>query len=503
MKSMLIPVILSGGNGARLWPISRKTYPKPFIRLNNSLSLLQTTYQRALNIPNVKQMVTVTNAAYYDQSKMELNSLPKIYQKIPYHFLLEPITRNTAAAIVLSTLFVQKLVDLNAILLILPADQIIAKQHEFNHCVEKAIHLAQQDLLVTFGIIPNRSETAYGYIQYSTLHEGYQAYHVKNFHEKPSQEQADFFIAQGNYLWNSGIFCFSVKTLIKALEKHNSELYAKINHCWQETKKEAFFQEKSSDKLHLDKPSFYQLDKISIDYALMEKAKNIAVIPTDFDWSDIGSWDSFSKLLKPDENGNHIRGAAILKNSQNTTVYNQNPCKQRIITAVGLKNLIIVDTFDALLIANKGQVQQVKGIVKELKEINHESYQTQQIVYRPWGHYIVLIHEKNYKLKRIIVNPGASLSLQIHHHRSEHWIVIQGIASVQNNQSEFTLQEQESTFIPVGHPHRLSNLTAKELIVIELQLGLYLGEDDIIRLQDQYGRKNPALKEEEETNLVN
>lgn len=493
---MLIPVILSGGNGARLWPISRKTHPKPFIRLNDSLSLLQTTYQRALNIPHVTQIVTVTNTEYYYQSKTEFNDLPHASEKIPCHFLLEPIARNTAPAITLSALFIQKLINLDAILLILPADQIITNQREFNHCVTQAVHLAQQKLLVTFGIIPNQAETAYGYIQYSTLHEGYQAYHVKKFHEKPSQEQANFFIAQGNYLWNSGIFCFSISTLIKTIEKHNPELYLQICHCWESTKQDAFFQDQASDKLYLDKDSFYQLDNISIDYALMEKAKNIAVIPTDFGWSDIGSWNSFSQLLRSDEEGNRTVGNTILQKCQNTTVYNQNPLKQRIIAAVGLKDLIIVDTLDALLIANKDKVQHVKGIVKELKEMKHESHQTHQTVERPWGHYTVLLHEKNYKLKRIIINPGGSLSLQTHRHRSEHWIVIQGIATVQNNQSHFTLKEQESTFIPVGHKHRLSNETSTTLIIIELQLGSYLGEDDIIRLKDNYDRNNPIVEEE-------
>lgn len=228
----------------------------------------------------------------------------------------------------------------------------------------------------------------------------------------------------------------------------------------------------------------------------MEKAKNIAVIPTDFGWSDIGSWDSFSKLLKSDEHGNRIIGNAILKNSHDTTVYNQNPSKQRIITAIGLKNLIIVDTFDALLIADKDQVQNVKGIVNELEEIKHESYQSHQTVHRPWGYYTILTNEKNYKLKRIIVNPGASLSLQIHRYRSEHWVVIQGIATVQNNQSHFTLKEQESTFIPIGHKHRLSNKTSMELIIIELQLGLYLDEDDITRLKDNYDRNDDTSEEE-------
>ena len=483
---MLVPVILSGGNGSRLWPISREAYPKPFIRFNNSLSLLQTSYQRALNLPNVTQILTVTNAEYYYQSKMELNTLPALPTKQQFSFLLEPSVRNTAPAIVLSALFIQKLIGPEAILLILPVDHQIINQNKFTHCVEQAIHLAKQDLLATFGIIPNKAETGYGYIQSADAYEASNAHQVKSFHEKPSKEEAQFFIEQGNYLWNSGIFCFSAKSVIRALEKYNPELYLKILNCWQLTKKNIFFQKKSCDKLVLDKPSFYQLDSISIDYALMEKAKNIAVIPADFGWSDVGSWDALDTLLVPDGEGNRIVGDGILQKSKNTTIYNQNTKKQRIVAAVGLKNVIIVDTNDALLITDRSHTQQVKQLTEELKKSDHASYQYHQTVYRPWGHYTVLEYEKNYKIKRIVVNPGKSLSLQMHHHRSEHCVVIQGIATVQNNQAHFTLKEQESTFIALGHKHCLSNFTDSLLILIELQLGLYLGEDDIIRFKNNY-----------------
>ncbi len=483
---MLIPVILSGGNGSRLWPISRETCPKPFIRFKDSLSLLQTTYQRALNLPGVTQIVTVTNLEYYYQSKYELNKLPVLPKEKQFHFLLEPISRNTAPAIVVSALFIRELINTNAILLILPVDHIISNQIKFNHCIKKALVLAKQDLIVTFGIIPNKAEIGYGYIEYSDCDNINHSYQVRKFHEKPSLKKAEAFIEQGNYLWNSGIFCFSARTLIKNIEKYNPKLYIKILECWNKTKKNIFFQGKSDKKLILDKKSFCLLEKISIDYALMEKAEPIAVIPANFGWSDIGSWDALTKLLKPDINGNRIVGNAILQKSEDTTIYNKNKAKNRIIAAIGLNHLIIVDTPDALLIVNKDHTQNIKELVKELKSNRHGGDEYHQTVYRPWGYYTVLEHEKNYKLKKIVVNPGCSLSLQIHRRRSEHWVVIRGVATVQNDQAHFTLKEQEFTFIPVNTKHCLSNLTLQELIVIELQLGDYFGEDDIVRFRDNY-----------------
>jgi mannose-1-phosphate guanylyltransferase / mannose-6-phosphate isomerase len=486
---MLVPVILSGGNGSRLWPISREAYPKPFIRFNNSLSLLQNTFQRALNIPHVKQIVTVTNADHYYQSKMELNNLPRPPQKQQFNFLLEPATKNTAAAILLSALFVQKLANSKTVLLILPIDHIITNQAKFNHCVAQAYQLAQQNLLVTFGIIPNKAETGYGYIEYSDAYNS-NSYKVSKFQEKPLQTEANYFIEQGNYLWNSGIFCFSVNCLIQAIKKINPVFYLKSLHCWKLTNKTHFFiSEKSSNALYLDKKSFHQLDAISIDYALMEKAKNIIVIPANFGWSEIGSWDALNKLVKPNTNGNRFIGNVIAQKTLDTTIYNKNTSQPRVIATLGVNHLLIVDTHDALLVADKGQVQNIKQLVEAVKLKNRETCQYHQTVYRPWGEYTVLEHGKNYKLKKIIVKPGRSLSLQMHYHRSEYWIVVEGIATVQNNQNRLTLKKQESTFIPIGHKHCLSNLSTKLLIVIELQLGVYLDENDIVRFKDNYGRE--------------
>jgi mannose-1-phosphate guanylyltransferase / mannose-6-phosphate isomerase len=496
---MLVPVILSGGNGSRLWPVSREAFPKPFLRPNDSFSLLQTTYKRAANLPQVTQIITVTNAEYYYQSKMEINKLPRLVQKKKFNFLLEPISRNTAPAITVAALFAQELTDPTAILLILPADHIVVNQAKFNQCVDHAVALAQQNLLVTFGIIPNKAEVGYGYIQCSDPYDERDAYHVKRFHEKPTEKEAKFFIEQGNYLWNAGIFCFSAQTFLAAIKQHKPELYLNISTCWRLSMAKSSIQKKSSDKLHLDQQSFSRLDKISIDYALLEKAQNIAVIQANFGWRDIGSWDSFNNLLKPDQHGNCIRGKALLQNSTGTTVYNQNPEKQRIIAGLGLKNLIIVDTPDALLIIDRAQSQNVKQLVAELKANGHEYYSTHETIYRPWGSYTVIDQGPNYKIKQISVNTGCSLSLQMHKYRSEHWVVIQGTATVQNNQAHFILQEHESTFIPVGHQHRLSNFTEKTLIIIELQLGAYLGEDDITRFEDNYDRIDPLYEKQANT----
>src|SRR5436190_3161614 len=502
---MLVPTILSGGNGSRLWPVSREAHPKPFIRLQNEThSLLQKTYQRAANIPNVQQIITVTNFEYYYQSKNELSKLVALSKTKEFNFLLEPISRNTTSAIALSALFIQKLFEPDAVLLVLPADHVITNQIKFNRCVKQAYQLAKKGLLVTFGIIPNKPETAYGYIEYShskTLDLD-PAFHVKNFHEKPCLEKVLAFIEQGNYLWNSGIFCFTANTLLYTLKKYNLEFYKKILYCWKTSENYlSFFQNNLEKKFRFDQKSFLKLDNISIDYALMEKAKNMVVIPADFGWSDIGSWDSLSKLIKSDNNGNRVLGNAILRNTTDTTVYNQNS-PGRLITVLGVKNLTIVDTSDALLICEQSQLQQVKQLVDELKKFGHDAYRYHQSVNRPWGHYTVLDQGQNYKLKRIVVHPGASLSLQLHQYRSEYWVVVKGIATVQNNQKTFLLKPQESTFIPIGSKHCLSNFELNDLIVIELQIGNYLGEDDIIRFKDNYDRVNKDITLAEETKLL-
>lgn len=488
---MLIPVILSGGNGSRLWPVSREAHPKPFIRLNNeSYSLIQKTYQRAANIPNVEKIITVTNFEYYYQTKKELNDLafPTLSKK-EFSFILEPLSRNTTAAIAFSALFLKELIGPDTVLLVLPADHIIVHQDKFNQSVEKAYRLAEKGWLTTFGVIPHKAEIAYGYIQYGDFIEKESAYKVINFQEKPNLKEAKLFVEKGNYLWNSGIFCFKIKTFLNSLKEYTPKLYLQILDCWKLSTKKNIFK----DKLKLDEHSFTQIENVSIDYALMEKAQNIAVIPADFDWSDIGSWDVLNMLIKPEENNNRIVGNAFLKETYNTNIYSENS-PNRVIGVLGIKNLTIIDTRDALLICESNHIQNVKQLVEELKINGHEAYRYHQTVNRPWGHYTILDQGPNYKLKRLIVHAGASLSLQMHQYRSEYWVVVSGTATVENNRKKIILKKQEATFIPLGHKHCLSNLENQDLVLIELQVGNYLGEDDIIRFKDNYDREITVLE---------
>ncbi len=493
---MLIPIILSGGTGSRLWPLSREAHPKPFIRLNNSsLSLIQKTYQRAVNIPKISQVITVTNTEYYHQSKKELaqlNYLPN-FSRIKFNFLLEPSSRNTAPAIGLSALLTQQLVHPDTVILILPADHVILNQKKFNACVKSAYKLAKKGFITSFGVIPNKAETAYGYIKYTVDKAISPGYLAASFHEKPTLEESQLFIEQGNYLWNSGIFCFTAKVLLQQFEKYAPELFLQIQNCWNlNAKKFPFFED--NDKLDLDAENFNKIEKISIDYALMEKVENLAIIPANFGWSDMGSWDEFSKQLKANKQGNRVLGEAILEESYDTTVYNQYG-SGRLITGLGLRNLTIVDTRDALLIAENSYIQQVKQLVEKVKDKGCESYRFHQTVYRPWGNFTVLEQSHHYKLKRIVVHPGASLSLQLHQHRSEYWVIVEGIASVQNGEKKLILHTQESTLIPIKTKHCIRNSGENDLIFVEIQSGDYLGEDDIVRFKDDYGRETVAYED--------
>lgn len=482
---MLIPVILSGGNGSRLWPVSRETYPKPFIRINDEPhSLIQKTYQRTLNIPHIEKIITVTNFEYYYHTKKELTDLGYDPASNTFNFILEPFSRNTAAAIIFSAFFTKEVIHPDATLLVLPADHIILNQDKFNACVEKAKKLAEKELLTLFGIIPYKPETAYGYIQYSKTDEILSAYKVIQFYEKPTYKNAQSFIEEGNYLWNSGILCFRVKTFLETVKKYIPAFYLKSLACWNHSVKKNVT---CHNKLRLDEPSFTALENISIDYALLEKADNITVIPSDFGWSDVGSWDVLNTFVKLEENNNRILGDVFLKETYNTNIYSQH--SNRVIGLLGIKNLTIVDTPDALLICQQSHIQNVKQLVEELKRNDHPAYRYHQTVYRPWGHYTVLDEGPHYKLKRLLVYPGASLSVQMHRYRSEYWVVVSGVATIKNDQKQLILYPNESTFIPLGCKHCLSNLEKHDLIVIEVQTGSYLGEDDIIRFKDNYERK--------------
>lgn len=479
---MLTPVILSGGAGTRLWPVSREAHPKPFMTLPDGVSLLQKTVQRVMALKGVERILTLTNRDYFFKTKDEY-ALLKPRAHFSFDYVLEPCGRNTAPAIAMAALRLMEVEGPDAILLVLPADHLIENQSAFADSVRKARILAEADYLVTFGIQPDQPETGFGYIEINDSiqpkgHSGdAPGFAVKQFVEKPDRATAEQYLASGRYLWNSGMFCFKASVFLDALQTHAEAVHEKVMACWETSAK-------SDIPVELNSTDFACIDDISIDYAVMEKAPNVAVVPSDFGWSDIGSWSAASELLPADEQGNRVAGDVILIDSSNCAVQSDG----RLVAALGLDNIIIVDTPDALLVAHRDKVQDVKAIVNELKARNHEAYKLHRTVHRPWGTYTVLEEGDRFKLKRITVKPGRSLSLQMHHHRSEHWVVVCGTAKVVNGEGELLVRTNESTYIPVGTPHRLINPGVIELVMIEVQSGEYLGEDDIVRFEDLYGR---------------
>lgn len=476
----ILPVVLSGGAGTRLWPVSREGHPKPFMKLADGESLLQKSYQRAAAIDHVSDILTITNRDYYFKSKDEFQSAQPRTDATSASFLLEPCGRNTAPAIALGALYAADFHGLDTVLLVLPADHLIKDQAAFARNVQQAVPLAASGKLVTFGIKPSAPETGFGYIECG-LPCGNGARFVARFAEKPSLEQAQAYLENGNYLWNSGMFCFSASAILNQLEKHAPDLYAKALACWRESRD---IDGDARRMVEIDPNTFAELPDISIDYAVMEKSSEVAVIPAEFDWSDIGSWNAISELTTPDELGNRVVGEVVLVNTSDCYIQSED----RLVAAIGLENLVIVDTPDAVLVARRDQTQDVRQVVQQLKQMAHESYRLHRTVSRPWGTYTVLEEGSRFKIKRIEVKPGASLSLQMHHHRSEHWVVVMGVAKVVNGKQEYLINTNESTYIPAGHQHRLENPGAIDLVMIEVQSGEYLGEDDIVRYQDIYGR---------------
>lgn len=467
----LTPVILCGGAGSRLWPVSRETHPKPFIRLADGQSLLQKAFLRATQLPKVSDVLTVTNREFFFKTADEFREVGAANRSVT--FILEPCARNTAAAVAAAALHVAE-TNPQDILLILPADHLIADQAAFAAAVAQATELAREGLLVTFGIRPTAPETGYGYIEA-------EGHRVKRFVEKPDRETAQQYLQSGRFYWNSGMFCFSAQTMLDEMQAHCpailDQVRAALNHG-RVVKGDHILQ------CELDRDAFAKVPEDSIDYAVMEKTARAAVVPCDIGWSDIGSWAALGELAEADAQGNRIEGEALLKDVENCFIRSED----RLVGAVGVKDLIIVDTPDALLVAHKDRAQDVKQIYGELKSLNHEAHRFHRTVHRPWGSYTVLEEGNRYKIKRIVVKPGASLSLQMHHHRSEHWIVVSGMAKVVNGEREILVAANESTYIPAGHRHRVSNPGKVDLVMIEVQSGEYLGEDDIVRFEDVYGR---------------
>lgn len=475
---MIVPLILSGGSGSRLWPVSRESHPKPFMKLPDGKSLLQKTFSRAAALEGVSEILTVTNREYYFRSRDEYQEAKKTHPSLSDTFLLEPFGRNTAAAILLGALDVASRHGNDALILAMPADHLIGDLESFKVAVEQATALANKGMLVTFGIVPDFPETGFGYIEMGESCCDRSSKKVSRFVEKPDTVKAAEYVKSGNYLWNSGIFCFSAGKVVEEFERHSPDIHRAALKCWEATGREGAMAE-------IDPDTFSKVPEDSFDYAVLEKSESVAVVPSDFEWSDIGSWNAISNLVPPDVAGNRVLGEALLLDVSDTYIQSES----RMVAAIGVENLLIVDTPDALLVADRDHAQEVKKVVSQLKSIGHESHKLHRTVHRPWGTYTVLEEGQNFKIKRIVVKPGASLSLQMHYHRSEHWIVVSGTAEVMNDDKSLLVRTNESTYIPSGHRHRLANPGITDLVMIEVQSGEYLGEDDIVRFDDVYGRK--------------
>lgn len=468
----LIPAILCGGAGSRLWPVSREAHPKPFIRLADGQSLLQKAFLRGALLPQAEAVLTVTNRELFFKIADEFREVNA--RGLPTSFILEPFGRNTAAAVACAALQVERTFGPEAAILALPADHLIVDTAAFGLAVDEALGLAAQGNLVTFGIRPESPETGYGYIEA-------EGNRVLRFAEKPTLEHARAFVASGRFLWNSGMFLFTAGTVLAQMAEHCPEVLGAARECLARSTSSVV---NGAPQLALEAKSFAGVPDISIDYALMERSHAIRVVPCDIGWSDIGSWNAIAALCAPDERGNRIEGRALVQDASNCYVRGEG----RLVGLLGVENLVVVDTPDALLVADKSRVQDVRQVYARLKAAGDDAHRLHSTVHRPWGTYTVLNEGPRFKLKRIEVNPGAFLSLQLHHQRSEHWVVVSGQATVVNGEREFTIEANESTFIPVGCRHRLGNATAEPLVIIEVQCGDYLGEDDIVRLDDHYGR---------------
>src|SRR5438034_6947694 len=474
----LIPIILSGGAGTRLWPLSRESAPKPFMPLPDGETLLAKTVTRAAALPGVAAMMTITNRDYYFHTK-DVYAGANVALPPRMIYLLEPFGRNTAPAVALGALAAEAHSGGDATLLVLPADHLIRDTAAFALAVDRAQSLARAGWLATFGIEPSSPETGYGYIESAEALDIENTFRVKRFIEKPPLADATAYVASGRHAWNSGMFCFTPATILEAFSRHAPEVLDAVRPVWNALKASS-----NVTMLEIDPALFAAVPDISIDYAVMEKADNVAVVRGSFDWSDVGSWQAVSALTEPDASGNRGQGERVAIDTRGTFVHAQD----RIVATVGVDNLVIVDTPDAVLVAHRDQLQRVREVVGELKARGHDSYKLHKTVSRPWGAYTVLQEGSGFKIKRIEVRPGGILSLQLHHRRSEHWVVVSGEARVTNGEHVYPIRTNESTFIPQETRHRLENPGLEALVMIEVQCGSYVGEDDIVRFDDQYGR---------------
>ncbi|EGT0651214.1 mannose-1-phosphate guanylyltransferase/mannose-6-phosphate isomerase [Citrobacter braakii] len=470
---MLLPVIMAGGTGSRLWPMSRELYPKQFLRLYGQRSMLQETVLR-LDDVDAREPVVICNQEHRFLVAEQLRQI----NKLSHNIILEPVGRNTAPAIALAALSAIENGD-DPILLVLAADHIINNKSAFHQAVKSAFKFAMQGRLVTFGIVPTGAETGYGYIhrgQEEVLGENI-AYQVSRFVEKPNKETAESYLASGEYYWNSGMFMFRAKKYLEELEKFRPDI---LESC-----KAAIRGCKDSDEfIKIDRDLFIACPDESVDYAVMEKTTDAVVVGLDADWSDVGSWSALWEVSPKDKKGNVLTGDTFMHNANNCYINTD----EKLVAAIGVDNLVIINTKDAVLVVDKDQVQDVKKVVEYLKANHRSEYKRHREIYRPWGRCDVVVQTERFNVNRITVKPGAAFSMQMHHHRTEHWVVLSGTGEVTIKDQKFLLTENQSTFIPIGAQHRLENPGKIPLELLEIQSGSYLGDDDIIRIKDQYGR---------------
>lgn len=477
---MLHVVILAGGGGARLWPLSRAHYPKQFLQLLGEHTLLQQTALRVSNLTTPERLWIVTGKEQEFVVREQLSALPG-FATHPGNILLEPAPRNTAAAIGLAALHMQQ-VDPHAVMIVLPADHWIQRREEFLAVLSFAAELARQDVLITLGVVPDRPETGYGYIhrgerlRIEGAQPAREAYRVERFVEKPTPQTARAYVESRAYYWNAGIFVWRAATILAEIARYLPQLHRELESLASVLAREDYAATLTD--------VYQRLETISIDYGVLEKSTRLVVLPADIGWSDLGEWATVHRLSPRDQRGNAWSGNVVNIDSDNTFVHGNG----RVIATIGLQDTVVIDTEDALLVCARDRTQDVKTIVQQLQTRGAAVAYTARTVNRPWGTYTVLEESAHFKVKRIVVRPGAALSLQLHRHRSEHWVVVSGVAAITNGEQRFTLEANQSTYVPAGAKHRLANPGPETLEIIEVATGSYLGEDDIVRFEDLYNR---------------